>query len=80
MSYRCGIDKSLEALTGIEAGPPRIMCDRCGFKLLARTKSGGPPRWLIDEERAPGWQLILRESGVEGVRFRTDYCPRCKDA
>jgi hypothetical protein len=77
MSYRCGMAPSM-AQFGFEPGPPRIICDGCGVTLEARTRSGGPPAWLLDQKAPKGWKLILRPTDVEEVQIREDYCPKCK--
>jgi hypothetical protein len=77
MSYQCGAGQSM-ARFGLEPGPPHIRCDNCGMKLEARAKGGCAPTWLLDEKAPRGWLLILRPSGVEGVRLREDYCPACR--
>lgn len=80
MSYRCGIGRGMKALTGLDEGPPRIKCDSCGEILIARTKSGGPPAWLLNHRAPKGWLLIRREDPATGVVLREDYCPTCHKA
>jgi hypothetical protein len=72
VSYRCGIGDGMRRL-GFEPGEPRITCDGCGVVKLARTKTGGPPMWLLNRKAPPGWKLIRHEDDT-----RTDYCPQCK--
>ena len=78
MTYRCGIGRGMKALVGLDEGPPHIRCDGCGLKLIARTKSGGPPSWLLKQKAPPGWLLIRHEEPDTGAILREDYCPKCK--
>lgn len=79
MSYRCGIGEGLAKKLGIAPGPPMITCDRCSIYLVARTKSGGPPAWLLNNRAPPGWELIRHEDPT-GAILREDYCPACRAA
>jgi len=72
MTYRTAMGPGMAAL-GIPEGPAHIRCDGCGEVKLARTKTGGPPMWLLKRKAPPGWKLIRHEDET-----RTDYCPRCK--
>lgn len=74
MSYTCGSNGSL-AKWGLPAGPPRVTCDGCGTVIVARTRNGGPPMWLLDgKPPSKGWKTIRHENYT-----RTDYCPNCLD-
>ena len=75
MSYRCGIGAGLWAY-GLEPGPPRIMCDTCGFKLVIRGDRL-PPKWLLDNRAAPRWKLVRTED-ANGHVTRVDTCPTCR--
>lgn len=71
MSYRAGT-RGLAAL-GIPDSEPRVICDGCGVVLHARTRSGGPPAWLLNGTAPKGWAGGRNEDGT-----RWDRCPRCK--
>ena len=68
---------------GFSFGPnphaPYVRCDECGTTLIAETRSGGPPTWLLNRKAPKGWLLIRREQ-EDGSVFRRDYCPRCRVA
>ena len=74
MSYRCGIGGGMERF-GLTPGPPHIRCDGCGITLEARTKSGGPPAWLLNGKAPRGWKCVRDAEHYT----RQDWCPRCKE-
>ena len=75
MTYRCAIF-GLEHI-GIQTHPtPSIYCDGCGARLDARTRSGGPPAWLLNGKAPKGWRV---EHDAEN-HTRKDWCPRCKES
>jgi len=71
VSYRCSTIGM--AHLGIPDGDCRIICDVCGTTKSARTRSGGPPSWLLKGRTAPGW---VRGSNGDGTRW--DKCQNCK--
>ena len=72
MTYRCGMGAGM-ARFGFEEGPPHIICDGCGTTLLARTRSGGAPEWLLSGKAPRGWRMQPIEDGY----CRKDWCPKC---
>lgn len=77
MSYRAGIGDRLAAAAGMEAGPPHIVCDGCGARKNAVTKTGYMPQWLLKHKAPPGW-LMRRSEDASGNVRREDYCPMCR--
>lgn len=72
MTYRCAILGTRHL--GIPEHPePAIYCDGCGLRLVARTRSGGPPAWLLNGKAPRGWRVERT-----GLGLRRDWCPTCK--
>lgn len=78
MSYRAGIGDRLAAAAGMEAGPPHIVCDGCGARKNAVTKTGDIPQWLLKRKAPPGWLMRRSEDAETGMIQREDYCPMCR--
>ena len=72
MSYRCAIGPGMERI-GMLPCEAHIRCDGCGVTILARTRTGGPPAWLLNRKAPRGWKLIRQPDDT-----RVDYCPKCK--
>jgi hypothetical protein len=79
MTYRCGLDSRAAALLGLDVEPgqewqpPHIYCDHCGLKVEARTRSGGPPAWLLNGTSPRGWRTRRITDWT-----RRDVCPACR--
>lgn len=77
MTYRCAVH-GLEHLGIRSREYPAIYCDGpgCDAMMVALTKSGGPPAWLLDGKPPKGW-LCKRD---ESKYTRLDVCPKCRAA
>ena len=72
MTYRAAIF-GLEHV-GIPTHPePAVYCDGdgCTARVVARTRSGGPPAWLLDGKAPKGWAVERDEEN----HTRKDWCP-----
>jgi hypothetical protein len=69
VTYRCGIGPGIP---GLEPGEPQVRCDApgCTAVVIARTRTGAPPAWLLDRRAPPRWRTIAHTDHT-----RTDFCP-----
>lgn len=75
VTYRCGVGIRMADI-GVQPREPHVVCDGCGIKCSAETKTGGPKQWLLKRKAPPGW-LMDRTEAAGHIR-RKDWCPRCR--
>lgn len=75
MTYRAAIHGL--AHIGIPDHPyPAVYCDGigCTVSVVALTRSGGPPAWLLNGKAPKGW-AVERD---DDKHTRLDWCPDCR--
>ena len=55
---------------------PTVYCDGegCTARVVALTRAGCAPAWLLDGKAPKGWRVERFEDGA----CRRDYCPQCR--
>lgn len=75
MSYRSAVGELAARQVGIEAGPPRVICDVCGVsvEITGKNRHSYYRRLVLWSK---GWLCKPTDDGCTS----RDLCPRCRNA